>query len=58
MTFNFFGFDFFLEDRLIGFWLCSTTNYDGVIRSLFGVYYDNRRVIFELLWFNLGSFYI
>lgn len=41
MSFSLFGFDFFVRDRIFGFWLCGIKDDDCNQRSLLCVYFSD-----------------
>ena len=54
MTFALFGFDFFKQDLLFGFWFLSFKNNEWVTpcRAFFVIYYDEGYWTFQLFWID------
>ena len=53
MGFNLIGFDFFISDKLFGFWILSIRDYAKYHRNLLCVYYYDGHWILDLFFIRL-----
>ena len=58
MTFNLFGIDFYLLDKLFGFWGVTFKDVEKEIhRSLFALYWNDGNLLIDLFWFHIVDTY-
>jgi len=55
-TFDLFGFDFHLDEKLFGFWIASLEHNIESKRTLLGVYYSMGSWFIDVLWIKLYPF--
>jgi hypothetical protein len=53
MMFQLFGFDFFMQEKLFGFWFCGIKNCESINRHLFSVYYMAGDLFIEAFWIRI-----
>lgn len=56
MTFQLFGFDFYLQDKLFGFWLFGIHNQEEP-RNLFCIYWNDGELLIDLFWVRILSIF-
>jgi len=57
MTFTLFGIDFYLQDKIFGFYLCTLKDGDWHSKSLFTIYYSDSTLFLDLFWIRILTRY-
>jgi hypothetical protein len=55
MTLDLFWADFWIQDRLFGFGLC-TLKGSNFIKSLFSIYWNDRELLVDLFWIRILTY--